>query len=67
MTRVEDRLEKIVGAIPEILANGAAMRQEIAQHGERLSRLEGDVAGLRRDMPSIVAEAMREVLRRTKG
>lgn len=43
MKRVEDRLEKVGGAIPEILANGAAMRKEIAQHGERLSRLESDL------------------------
>jgi chromosome segregation ATPase len=81
MTRVEDRLERVVAAVPELVAGVAVMRQDIgalrqdmSQQGDRLNRLESDmremkadVAGLRRDMPSIVAEAMREVLRHNKG
>jgi uncharacterized protein YicC (UPF0701 family) len=36
----------------------------LEDHTGRLERIEADVAGLRKDMPGIVAEAMREVLRK---
>jgi hypothetical protein len=35
----------------------------LSNHTQRLDRIEGDLKGLRRDLPSIVAEAMREVLK----
>jgi hypothetical protein len=37
------------------------------EHTLRLERIEADIRNLRRDLPSIIAETMREVLREQKA
>jgi len=40
---------------------------KLREHDGRFDRLERDVKGLRTDMPKIVADSMREVMREQKG
>jgi len=41
--------------------------QKLREHDARFDRLERDVKGLRADMPKIVGDSMREVLREQNG
>ena len=64
LSRVEIRLEGVSTALAILTANQAEMRAEIKAG---FARVDADIAGLRRDLPGIVADAMREVLRGSKG
>ena len=52
---VEGRLGKVEASLEGVRADIAALRRDLA-----------DVTGLRRDLPGIIAETMREVLREGK-
>jgi hypothetical protein len=71
VSSVEVRLEGIATALALLTASQAEMRGElradIRSGADRIGKLEAEVAGLRRDLPSIVAETMREVLREQRG
>lgn len=41
--------------------------KKLQEHGGRFDRLEQNLKGLRTDMPKIVGDTMREVLREQKG
>jgi len=50
--------------IEELAATQDAMRGEMKVG---FARVDADIAGLRRDLPSMIAETMREVLREQRG
>jgi chromosome segregation ATPase len=64
MSKVETRLEGLSQALAVLTAGQAEMRGAL---NARIDAVQADIANLRRDMPAIVADAMREVLRNNRG
>ncbi len=64
MKAVQDMHTKRLDGIDGVLDGLKAVQEN---HTSRLGRMEADIKGLRADMPSIVADAMREVLREKKS
>jgi hypothetical protein len=60
MTGVETRLGRLEDANKLLIAGQAEMRQK---HEERFDRLEADIAGLRRDLPGMLADVVRDVIK----
>jgi predicted nuclease with TOPRIM domain len=58
--QIEGRFDKLEGRFDKV--EGRMDRLEV-----KVDRLESEVVGLRRDLPTIVAETMREVLREQRS
>lgn len=59
--------EWMAGTLGRIAAVQDRHTATLADHTQRLERIEADLNGLRRDLPSIIGETMREVLREQKS
>jgi predicted RNase H-like nuclease (RuvC/YqgF family) len=59
--------EQVKGVHKDLLRFEEKTDAKLREHDGRFDRLERDVKGLRTDMPEIVADSMREVLREQKG
>jgi chromosome segregation ATPase len=60
MTRVEAALYRLETATTHLTAGQANVRARIDAVEEHFDKLEADIADLRRDLPSIIADAVRE-------
>ncbi len=58
------RLDGIDGRLAGIDGRLDGIDKRLESNDKRFDRLEGDIKGLRDDMPGIVAAAMREVMRK---
>lgn len=60
-------LNWIVGTLGRLAADVSALKEDVKGLNEKVDamdrRLTADIAGLRRDLPNIVTDAMRDVLR----
>jgi predicted nucleic acid-binding Zn-ribbon protein len=59
--------EQVKGVHRDLLAFQGEMRAFQRETAERFGRVEAEVRQLREDMPGIVGDAMREVLREGRG
>ncbi len=60
-------LGKIIVILEETRLRTTASETRLDTFEKRLEKVEQEIKGLRRDMPSIVADAMREVLKEQKS
>ncbi|MEA2906784.1 MAG: hypothetical protein QOI12_4171 [Alphaproteobacteria bacterium] len=61
------RTQQIQGVHKDLLSFEEKTDGKLREHDGRFDRLDQDVKGLRADMPKIVGDTMREVLREQKG
>lgn len=63
VSAVEDKLNGHSTALGKIIMIVEETRERVSKIEIRLDRLEADIKGLRRDLPGIIADTMRDVLK----